>query len=167
MIGEDKRIKFIETSGRKYADFFKNPNPFKKKCEPKEKCLVCENPSSKFDCKTMNIGYSLQCLLCKRRNKEMHYHGESARNGYLRGREHQRELQRKSKASVLFKHVMAEHKYEQEETNFQMNIVGCFTQPLNRLVDESLRIRNTNPSNLLNSKSEFYGPVIKRKIYEN
>ena len=126
-----------------------------------------QDKNSKFDCKVMNIGYSVECMLCKSKNKDVYYHGESARNGYLRGREHQKELERKSKTSVLYKHVIAEHRDEQEEADFQMNIVGCFVQPLNRQVEESLRIRNANPKHLLNSKSEFYGPCIKRKVYEN
>lgn len=42
IISERKRIKFVETSRRKYVDYFKNPNPFQKTCDPSEKCLVCK-----------------------------------------------------------------------------------------------------------------------------
>ena len=38
---------------------------------------------------------------------------------------------------------------------------------MNRQIRESLEIRNKNPSVLLNSKSEFYGPCVKRKIYDS
>ena len=47
-----------------------------------------------------------------------------------------------------------------------MKIVGKFNNPLSRIIDESIRIRNKNPKLLLNSKAEFHGPCIKRKVFE-
>ena len=94
------------------------------------------------------------------------YEGESARSGYLRSREHQSELRRKSKTSVMYKHIIDEHRDEQSDVNFEMKIVGKFVSPLSRQIDESWRIQNKPPSLLLNSKSEFYGPCIKRKVLE-
>ena len=158
-IGENDRIK--------YVDYLKSSNPFGVKCGPEEKCLVCKNPKAGPICKVANVGYSLECLLCKERNSTMSYHGETARNGYLRGTEHQSEFERKSKNSVMYKHVMHSHKDEQSDVQFDMKIVGKFNNCLSRQIDESIRIRNQDPATLLNSKSEFYGPVIKRKVYEN
>ena len=166
MISENERIKFVETSGTKYIDFLKTPNPFHTKCKAEENCIVCKNSNENTDCKVNNVGYSLQCKLCKKRNKEISYEGETARSGYLRQREHMKELEKKSKRSVLFKHVMNDHRNEEDDVEFEMKIVGRFTSALNRQVDESIRIRNKPPSSLLNSKSEFYGPCIKRKVYE-
>ena len=166
-IGEHNRIKFVETCGQKYIDYFKTSNPFNVKCQPEETCLVCESSMISSDCKVSNIGYSLICKLCKDRNIEKQYHGESARNGYLRGREHVSEYRKKSKNSIMYKHVLGEHKHEQSDVKFEMNIVGRFNNSLSRQINESTRIRNTHPSALLNSKSEFYGPCIKRKILEN
>ena len=131
-----------------------------------ENCLVCDNFSSGTNCKTMNIGYSLRCKLCKQRNKMVSYEGESARSGFLRSREHQNDLRRKSKNSVMLKHIMHEHRNEQSDVTFEMKIVGKFTSSLPRQIDESWRIRKKDPSLLLNSKSEFYGPCIKRKVLE-
>ena len=71
---------------------------------------------------------------------------------------HFRDYGKKNKNSV---------KMKQGEVKFDMNIVGKFVTPLSRQIHESLRIRNKHPSALLNSKSEFYGPCIKRKVYEN
>ena len=166
-IDEINRIKFVETCGVKYIDYLKTSNRLSEKCEPTEKCFVCQSTNGVSDCKVSNVGYLLRCKTCKESGIEKSYHGETARNGYLRGREHWRELEKKSKNSVLFKHVMSEHKNEQDKINFEMKIVGKFVSPLNRLIDESIRIRNTKPTSLLNSKSEFYGPCIKRKVYEN
>ena len=151
----------------KYGDYLKTANPFLSKCEPAEKCFVCSTSDKPTDCKVTNIGYSLRCRLCWERNKHVSYEGESNRNGYLRGGEHLRDFRSRSKRSVLFRHVMAEHKTEEEQVKFEMKIVGKFKDCTNRQVEESLRIRHKKPELLLNSKSEFYGPVIKRKIYES
>ena len=82
-------------------------------------------------------------------------------------REHQKEFKNKSKHSVMFKHVLNEHKEEQEAAKFKMQVVGVFSNPLNRQLEESIRIKNKDPALLLNSKSEFYGPCLKRKVFEN
>ena len=165
-VGDSDRIKFVETSGRKYLDFFKSSNVSTARCETSENCLVCENSKSGTNCKAMNIGYSLRCKLCKQRNRMVSYEGESARSGFLRSRKHQNDLKRKSKNSVMLKHIMNEHMNEQSNVNFEMKIVGKFTSSLSRQIDESWRIRNKDPALLLNSKSEFYGPCIKRKVLE-
>ena len=166
-IGEENRIKFVETCGQKYIDYFRSSNPFNIKCKPEEKCLLCDSSLESSNCKVSNIGYTLICKLCKDRNIKKHYHGESARNAYLRGREHVSEYGKKSKNSVMYKHVISDHKNEQDDVKFEMNIVGRFNSAINRQINESIRIRNEHSSVLLNSKSEFYGPCIKRKVLEN
>ena len=95
----------------------------------------------------------------------MHYFGESSRNAYLRGSEHLRALRNKNKSSVLFKHIMTEHREEQGDVKFQMKVAGKFSSALSRQIFESRNIRNTKPENLMNSKSEFYGPCLKRKVF--
>ena len=97
----------------------------------------------------------------------MSYEGESVRSGYLRQRDHMREFRNRSKRSVLYKHVLSEHRDEKEIVDFGMKIVGKFSGAMPRIIEESIRIRNKPPHLLLNSKSEFHGPVIKRKVYEN
>ena len=163
---QQNRIKFVETCGTKYIDFLRTPNPFKEICKPEEKCLVCENGDSNSDCKVTNIGYSLRCILCKERRRNISYEGESARNGYLRSREHLKDFEKKNKKSIILKHILNDHKEEENSVKFEMKIVGKFKSSLNRQIDESLRIRNKPPGLILNSKSEFYGPVVKRKVFE-
>ena len=166
-IGNCDRIKFVETAGVKYADHFKNSNPFRPTCEPEEKCLLCKTEGNSDDCKVSNIGYSIFCKKCKEKGRQVSYEGESSRNSFLRSVEHVRDLENKSKRSVLHKHVVNEHKEEEAEVKFGMKLVGKFSNSLSRIIDESRRIRNKSTKDLLNSKSEFHGPVIKRKIYEN
>ena len=52
------------------------------------------------------------------------------------------------KGSVMLKHVMVEHRKEQDQVDFKINIVG--------------RFKDCVSSQL----AEFYGPIIKRKVYE-
>ena len=56
-----------------------------------------------------DILYSAGCAKRERRTY-VYYHDESARSYYLSGSEHVRELERKSKTSVLYKHVRSAHK---------------------------------------------------------
>ena len=124
-------------------------------------------PLSKLThCKTTNVGYSISCKLCKQRGKEITYEGETGRNGFIRGKEHKRALENRNPNSILYKHVLNDHENEEENVDFQMKITGKFTNPLTRQIDKSLRIRNRLPETLLNSKAEFHGPCIKRKVLE-
>ena len=100
------------------------------------------------------------------RGKHVSYEGETCRNGFIRGKEHKRELEKRNKKSTLYKHLISEHENEQEKVDFEMKITGKFTNPLSRQIDESIRIRNKLPDTLLNSKAEFHGPCIKRKVLE-
>ena len=128
--------------------------------------MLCKTEGNSDDCKVSNIGYSIFCKKCKEKARQVSYEGESSRNSFLRAAEHVRELEKRSKQSVLFKHVMSEHKEEEEEVGFGMKVVGKFSSSLAHIIDESRRIRNKSLNDLLNSKSEFHGPVIKRKVYE-
>ena len=167
MIGEANRIKFVETSGRKYIDYFRNSNPFNVKCKPTENCFVCDSEyANNIDCKSTNIGYSISCKLCKERGKEVSYEGESARSAHLHGNEHLSAFRNKTKTSVMYKHVMNKHDQEEDDVKFEMKVVGKFVNCLSRQVDESIRIRSKPSELLLNSKSEYHGPCIKRKVLE-
>ena len=94
------------------------------------------------------------------------YEGETCRNAHIRGNKHQRALERKSDNSVLYKHIQKEHREEENSIKFQMKIVGRFKSPLCRQIDEGVRIQSKKPEALLNSKAEFYGPAVKRKVIE-
>ena len=67
----------------------------------------------------------------------------------------------------MWKHIVEEHKADQDVTEFSMKISGIFKDPMTRQLDEACRIQRKNPKYLLNSKKEFYGPVIPRKVLES
>ena len=105
-----------------------------------------------------------ECKLCKERDIVKTYEGESCRNGYLRGLEHQRDVEKKNEKSAIYKHIVKDHANEKEKVEFKMKIVGRFKTAINRQINEGLRIQRKNPKALLNSKAEFHGPAVKRKI---
>ena len=88
-IDQNSRIKFVETSGVKYSDYFKSANKKVINCGTEEKCLACAYGRNRIDCKTTNICYSIYCATCKERGIDRQYIGESARNSYRRQRDHQ------------------------------------------------------------------------------
>ena len=74
-------------------------------------------------------------------------------------------LERKSMYSVPFRHITSDHREEKEKFDFEMQVTGRFKYCLFRQISEGLAIRNKPQGSLLNSKSEFYGLSIKKKIY--
>ena len=70
------------------------------------------------------------------------------------------------KGSVMLKHVMGEHREKQDQVDFGMNIVGRFKDCVSRELKESIRLRNKPQYLLLTSKSKFYSPLTKRKVYK-
>ena len=71
--------------------------------------------------------------------------GETCRNLYIRGQEHQRELNKKLDKSVLYKHVREDHINEENKVKFDMKITGRFKKPLSRQLDEAIRIHRKPP----------------------
>ena len=90
MIDPCSRIKFIETSGRKFIDQLKVRDPFQSNCKTEENCFICSNsPGAKpTNCKVANVGYALICSTCRDRKIEKVYIGETFRNGHLWRIEH-------------------------------------------------------------------------------
>ena len=167
-----ERIKIVEKGGIKIKDLLTSKNPFQKsKCLEKS-CPLCQKsefvePSSeevKISCKTNNIGYRWVCLTCKERNINKVYEGESARSARIRGSEHLKALEKKSGASVLYKHKEAEHK--NENIKFKMEITRKFQDALSRQANEAVRIDTRPNSELLNSKCEFNHPPVARVTVE-
>ena len=110
------------------------------------------------------FGYRWVCQTCEGRDKTKIYEGETARSARLRGIEHVKQFEGKKKDSVLYKHKLAEHK--NEEVSFKMEITGTFKDALSRQAEEAVRIQARNPSESMNSKSQFNHPPIARIVVE-
>ena len=107
-----------------------------------------------------NIGYSIPCITCENRGIVRVYEGESSRNAKIRGEEHLRGLKNCKEGNPLYKHK--ENVHPDENVEFRMEVKQKFKDPLSRLANEGVRIRNRKPEELLNSKSEFHQPSVIR-----
>ena len=143
-------MKVVEKSGTTIKKKLQTSNPFKDKhCRDKENCFVCRTGGS--NCRREGINYSITCDLCN-----AVYIGESGRNAYTRGQEHEKEYQRKSNQSVLWRHVSQCHSEEATPPTFKMRVTAVHDgDPTMRQVLEGIQIGNTPADGLINNKSEW------------
>ena len=127
--------------------------------------MACEIETEFTNCKKTNVGYTIQCKLCKSRGIDRVYEGETARSMHLRQKEHVQQFKNKQPNSVMHKHTMKDHEKEKEKVEFEMKLAGVFKTPLERIINEGVRIKQRKPEELLNSKMEFFGPSVKRKTF--
>ena len=108
----------VEKSGTRLVRLLQKNDPFKKKsCRDAQWCMVCRgengNGEEGGDCRESGVTYKIRCLGQKEGNPEEQcgepYHGETDRNGYTRGREHDTDLTNERECSVLWKHCVEKH----------------------------------------------------------
>ena len=125
--------------------------------------MPCQTASGKKgDCEKNSVTYQICCETCLGAGKVTTYEGETGRNAFSRGLEHQQGLRQKSEKSALWKHCVNEH--SSQEAEFSMKIVGCHSSCLGRQVCEAVRISRTEAEIILNSKSEFHQAPIVRVV---
>ena len=61
----------------------------------------------------------------------------------------------KSDNSVLYKHIIFKHSGSNKEPVFTAKVTGLFKDALTRQVAEAVKINDTPPPKLINSKAEF------------
>ena len=145
-------IKVVEKSGRSIKALVQRTDPFNKgKCRDKEGCFICREKDSKGRCRITNTTYEIRCRECN-----MVYHGETGRNGYTRGQDHLKALEKGLKDSVLQRHIKTEHQdSEDNKPKFSMQITGTHKSALDRQLTEAVKINNTGTATLINNKEEF------------
>ena len=83
---------------------------------------------------------------------------------FTRGDVHLKALGLKNKESVLWSHCVAKHaKDDGKDVQFRMKATGYFSDPLNRQVEEVVRIFHT--SNPLNRKGKWRKTNIPKATY--
>ena len=150
-----KRFKIVERGGRTIERTLMRPNPVGSEGCMKDDCPVCKQGQGGKRCHVSGICYDIKCKSCQ----DAVYYGESHRNLYTRGKEHDNKLRRKEESSFMFKHQIERHSGDPVE--FEMRVVRSFKDPLSRQVTEAMLIKNHN-GELMNSKAEFYQPPLVR-----
>ena len=143
MIAEDKRIKFVSKSGTKLVNLLKRKNPFEANCKEVD-CAPCNMSETKNNeltkCRVDNVTYQAECKTCKLEGKLRVYDGETARNLYIRSKEHISYLNRKNPNSWMFKHVNNEQGGQCNEANFTWKVLRKHVKPLQRQIHEAVNI---------------------------
>ena len=140
-------IKLIEKSGRTLDNILRTSDPRKENRCIREDCPVCTT-GGKGDCKQLNVNYRMTCEC------EDEYTGTTTRSGYIRGGEHNDDLQKESDKSDLWDHCKKKHGGEKK--TFRMDIIDSFRRdPLLRQVTEATRICRANKERAINKKEEI------------
>ena len=129
------RVAVQERAGRSIKQLAKSEPLKLEKCGSVE-CFTCK--TGKGSCEKSRIGYEEICETCLLAGKKVKYLGESGRNGYTRGAEHQAALRLENEENPLWKHCMLEH--DSVWADFSMRVCGIFHSCLVRQVNEAVRI---------------------------
>ena len=92
------------------------------------------------------------------------YWGESSRTGYLRGKEHWANHNKKTDDSPLHKHDLIHH--QGVKGNYHMKILQKHNKPLDRQMHEATLIECSKANILMNSKGEYHGARVPRVVVE-
>jgi len=140
----DCKVKVVERAGTSVKNKLQKSYPFKKD-ECKERCFVCMS-DGKGKCRRSNVNYK---IVCTRQGCEYVYYGETARNGFVRGKEHLKGMEKRDEESVLIQHVREWHQSDLATPpchQFKMSVTQCHDTPLDRLVTEAVKIsQSTQP----------------------
>ena len=122
-------------------------------------CCETGNPGG---CEKNGLGYRITCEGCQQVDIVAEYEGETARNSYTRGLEHQADLRNEFDKSALWKHCQIQHSGEKQ--SFLMKVQKSFKSCLERQTNEAVRITCSKAEVVLNSKSEFHQAPIRRVV---
>ena len=127
----------------------------------REDCLCCStgNPGG---CENNSVGYMIECCGCQEAGVVVQYSGETGRNSYSRGLEHQDSLKGEKEDSPLWKHCQLKH--DGVKQAFTMKVLRSFSSCLERQVNEGVRITLSQAEEIMNSKNEFHQAPIVRVV---
>jgi len=147
----DIKIRVVERSGVKIKDYLQRKDiSGVKQCN--EDCFICTT-SKKGDCMSSSVNYRIKCEFAHPEGI-YEYNGKTSKNGYSRGDEHLKDLQKKTKDSALWKHCRDKHNSESQ--CFSMSVVSrCRNDPTLLQIREAIRIRNVDENLSMNSRNEW------------
>ena len=133
--------------------------PLRRASCSREDCLCC-GKGKPGGCERNSVGYRITCASCQEAARAAVYEGESGRNAYSRGLEHQNDLRLEVEDSPLWKHCQLEHLGVKQ--TFYMEALRGFSSCLQRQVNEAVRITSSKVDIVMNSKSEFHqAPIVR------
>ena len=150
-------IKVAEQSGTKISALLTTPD-LSGCLQPM--CHISEEGASHT---RRGANYTGTCNICG-----MIYHGETGFSAHTRINQHREDIRKNSDGNSISVHLSEQHpqnRGDPDSINFSVSKTG--PKPLQRLVREAVKIANTNPAQVMNSRSEYIRPVVQRLIHTN
>ena len=127
-------------------------------------CYLCQSGTKGGSHTRSGVHYSGECVLCSEDGKVSRYDGESGRSGYWRTTKfHKVDILKKSDKNAFAKHLSIFHRDNiGDPTAFKFKVESTHSKCLERQVSEGIAITNSKADHILNSKSEFHQPAVRR-----
>ena len=153
--GRKVRIKVVERSGRSVKNTLAPNYPWTPGACNYPDCFPCSTGTEhRVSCRKPGVAYKISCKLCSQAGKSAIYEGESGKCLYERGKKHLSEFQAGLSSNSMVIHNRNHHP-NVTALNFRMEAIRTFNTPLERQLDEALRIKNSNANIVMNSGSEW------------
>ena len=158
-------FRIVETGGSSIKSQIQKSNPTTTVGCTDARCLPCKSGQGEGgDCRRCGITYQIECQLCPDESRSV-YIGESSRNLFSRGKEHEERFKNKNNNSFMLKHQSRKH--PGMEGKYTAKVTGSMPDCLTRQVKEAVLIRRCKTP-ILNSKTEWHQPAlyqIQNEIY--
>ena len=164
--GRENRIKIVEMPGRTLRNVLARNYPWDVSTCNSPQCFQCSTESNpRLSCRKPGIAYVISCTKCAENGSTAIYHGESSKCGFERGKKHLEQF-----GTWLSSHCMVIHNkvhHDCERTmHFKFTIVKRIDRPMDRQIEEALRIKHTSSTTILmNSGAEWRGDPIPRAAF--
>ena len=147
---QNTRTTLIEGGGMKLKNQLVRPDPF-----PKEHCgrEECSLTNCRERCYQAHVNYNIICKECDNKDNEIKYvyMGESCRGCYNREKQHKEAY--RSKSGFMWDHDLTEHNGK-GDLKFEMELAAKDSDPLRRVIRESVRIKNAKKNTLNNVRDD-------------
>ena len=148
------RVRYVEQGGRKLSDLLCRKNPWKGAHCGRETCWPCGGDKDRTgNCMAENVTYTISCRGCAEAGVTTIYTGETSRNMFLRGGEHERSLTAMDDDSVLWAQCVDTHNGTMQV--FHMNLLAKPKTAFERQVSEGIQIEACSADLVLNRKTEW------------
>ena len=164
-----KRIRVVERGGVKLKDLLCVGDPWVgQRCERQEylPCRGRENDSRGIHCQKENITYIFTCLEWTKGGRKAVYWGETARNGFKRGKVHKDGLVKELEKIRLWRHAKVFHGGQKQIAWYKMKVKKVHRTPLVRHVAEGVEIVSCKADLEMNSKGQWNGSKLPRMVIE-
>jgi hypothetical protein len=153
------QFRIVETGGISVKRMVQKSNPMGTIGCEEENCLPCgTGRGDGGNCRSCGVNYQVECQLCPPGKRGL-YIGETARNLFTRGAEHEDRYKANDAKSFMHKHQMKEH--DGTPGNYIAKVTGSANDCLTRQVREAVHIRRCQVQ-VLNSKTEWHQPALFR-----